>query len=155
MKFSKEQLFNYSKVAAFLLLVIFVHLKYEEHLSPQVYPGGQKKSVGVYKNGKPDGTWTWWYENGQKMMEGVFVGGKRSGIWNTWYTNGQVKSNGLYSNDMLNGRFVAWHSNGNIKHSGNYLKDKLHGLQQFYDQLGTLIKEQEFSNGEELKNSDQ
>lgn len=153
MKLSKERLFNYSKVAAFVLLLIFIHLKYTEHQPHQTYAGGQKKSGGLTKKGKPEGVWTWWFESGQKMMEGEFVDGKRSGTWNTWYNNGQIKSKGLYSSDMLNGTFVSWFSNGNIKQSGNYINDKLHGLQQLYDPQGALIEEKMFVKGEEIEHT--
>ena len=33
------------------------------------YENGQNKVKGNYKDGKPDGKWTWWYENGQKKEE--------------------------------------------------------------------------------------
>ncbi len=153
MRISREQLFNYLKVAVFVLLLIFIHLKYTRHQLPQTYPGGQQKSAGLYKNGKPEGVWTWWFENGQKMMEGAFADGKRNGIWNTWYHNGQMKSMGLYSNDMLNGTYISWFRNGNLKQSGNYKNDKLHGLQQWYDTQGVLIEKTIFSDGEEIEHT--
>ena len=153
MKLSKEQLYNYLKVAGFVLLLIFIQLKYTEHNPPHTFAGGQKKSEGLYEKGKPEGVWTWWFENGQKMMEGTFVNGKRNGVWNTWYPTGQIKSQGLYSDDLLNGAFVNWFSNGNLKQSGNYINDKLHGLQQLYNQQGLLIEENFFSNGAEIEHS--
>ncbi len=153
MKLSRERLSNYLKVAAFILLLIFIQLKYTKQQPPQTYAGGQKKSVGLYENGRPEGVWTWWFESGKKMMEGVFIEGKRNGIWNTWYHNGQIKSKGLYSNDMLNGTFSSWYSNGNIKNYGNYIDDKLHGLQQLYDLQGVLIEEKMFVKGEEIEHT--
>jgi antitoxin component YwqK of YwqJK toxin-antitoxin module len=42
---------------------------------------GKKKYDYYYKDGKPDGLWTWWYENGQKSVEGTRKNGKAVGEW--------------------------------------------------------------------------
>ena len=40
------------------------------------------KSEGIFKDGKPDGLWTSWYENGQKDEEVVYKDGE-----STWFSD--------------------------------------------------------------------
>lgn len=155
MKINKYHLIHYVKIIGVISLLLFIHFQYQNRKPLPTYSNGQKKSIGAYKNGMPEGTWTWWYENGEKMTEGIFVDGKRNGIWNTWHFRGQIKSKGTYIDDKLNGTFVSWYQNGNLKYSGNYVDDKLHGIQQYYDLSGDFIEENEFRNGLEVINSNQ
>ena len=45
---------------------------------------GKKESEKTYKDGKPDGLWTRWYENGQKTFEGTYKDGKEDGLIIRW-----------------------------------------------------------------------
>jgi|TARA_Y100000310_G_C20422037_1_gene687133 antitoxin component YwqK of YwqJK toxin-antitoxin module len=36
------------------------------------YENGQKLYDEMFKDGKPDGKWTWWNENGKKWAEGTY-----------------------------------------------------------------------------------
>jgi len=48
---------------------------YENGQSENWYEDGQKESEGHFKDGKPDGSWTYWHENG-KRSEMHFKDGK-------------------------------------------------------------------------------
>ena len=45
---------------------------------------------GKYKNGKPDGIWTYWYTNGQMKAEGHYKNGLKNGMWIQWYDDGAI-----------------------------------------------------------------
>ena len=49
---------------------------------------GQKKEEENYKDGKPDGLYTLWYENGQKSGEGTYKEGKLVTVVQ-WKFNGE------------------------------------------------------------------
>lgn len=47
-----------------------------ESLWVEFHPDGEKRSVGAYKKGEPDGLWTYWHGNGQKAVEGAWTEGE-------------------------------------------------------------------------------
>jgi len=106
------------------------------------YDNGQKESEFNYKNGKPDGRFTYWYENGNKSDERNYKNGKLNGEWNEWYKNGRKKIERYWSfnevtqttewyetgkkkvDHVLFKRKTWWHENGNLKKEENYKKVK-------------------------------
>ena len=53
---------------------------------------------GTYKDGKPDGLWTYWHKNGQMKEEGRFKEGVKYGIWVEWYPDGEIMWKGEWEN---------------------------------------------------------
>ena len=51
----------------------------------------RKSQRVIYKDGKLNGKFTYWYENGQKMFEVNFIDGKYDGKVTQWYENGQIE----------------------------------------------------------------
>ena len=82
-------------------------IKYEEY-----YKNGQKESEETYKDGKPDGKWTYWYENGQKWQEGTYKDDKEDGLFTEWYENGQKIREVTYKNEKKDGLSTYWYENG-------------------------------------------
>ena len=56
-----------------------------------VYPDGELKEEGAWKDGKIDGLWKGWDENGQLKWERNYKDGKRDGLWKRWYEDGQIE----------------------------------------------------------------
>jgi antitoxin component YwqK of YwqJK toxin-antitoxin module len=52
------------------------------------HPNGSRKIQQSYKNCRPDGSWTSWYENGKVESEKFFTDGKETGIWKFWSKEG-------------------------------------------------------------------
>lgn len=73
---------------------------------------GQKEFEGNYRDGKPYGLHTWWYENGQKKSEGNYQNGKLDGIVIGWYENGKKKREANFK-DGENISYTVWDKNGN------------------------------------------
>ena len=57
---------------------------------------GKVEWVGQFKDGKPDGAYTSWYENGEKSSEGHFKGGEREGDWVFYEEDGSVEERRSY-----------------------------------------------------------
>jgi antitoxin component YwqK of YwqJK toxin-antitoxin module len=52
---------------------------------------GQKREEQTWKDGKPDGLRTFWYENGKKEKEGTYKDGKIDGLWTYYNEDGSIK----------------------------------------------------------------
>ena len=55
------------------------------------YSNGNKEYEGEYKNGKPNGTLTYWYENGNKMRYGQLNSGVPIGKWVYYDDEGKIQ----------------------------------------------------------------
>jgi len=79
------------------------------------------ESEGNIKDGKRDGTWTWWHENGQIQQEGNYKDDKKDGTWTYWDKNGLKSSEGNYKDDDLVDKTVfKYYDNGQIEEAKNY-----------------------------------
>jgi antitoxin component YwqK of YwqJK toxin-antitoxin module len=150
---SRQNLLHYSKVLIVLLVISYIQIMYVGKTEVPRYENGQPKSYGAYKDGLPEGKWTWWFADGKKMSEGYFSQGKRNGEWTTWFATGRKKSWGKYKDDKLEGSYRKWYGNGVIEFEGSYVMDKLDGEQKYYDAKGNLSKVAHYSNGEKISES--
>ena len=57
-----------------------------------VYPDGQLKEEGAFKDGSKDGLWKVWYENGQLKFEGNYKDDKEDGLWRWGHEDGQIQA---------------------------------------------------------------
>ena len=77
----------------------------------EMYDSGQVKGLMIYKDGVPNGAFTWWHENGRTKSEGTFSDGQVDGLYTEWHENGQQRSQRTYRD----GRRVSakyWNSRG-------------------------------------------
>jgi len=62
--------------------------------------------TSVYRNGKPEGMETFWYENGVKQMEGKYTDGKMEGDWQGWWKSGKLSGKGSFSHgEQVSGEY--------------------------------------------------
>ena len=89
---------------------------------PRGFDNGQKRWVGTYRRGRPDGFEKAWYRNGSKHYEGRYAGGKREGTFVFWYENGQKWFEGPYEGGVRQGMFRYWKRDGSFdeERSGFY-----------------------------------
>lgn len=76
------------------------------------HENGSIGMVGEIKNGKKEGTWTYWYSTGEKKRETTFINNKKEGITYYWHPNGQVAKEIMYRDDK-NIDQKLWDANGN------------------------------------------
>ena len=55
------------------------------------YLSGLREYEGEYKDGKPNGFLTYWYNNGNKMREGKLKNGIPVGRWTTYKGDGSIQ----------------------------------------------------------------
>jgi antitoxin component YwqK of YwqJK toxin-antitoxin module len=77
---------------------------------------------GLFKNGKKEGSWEYYFENGQLWKKGDYKNGKKEGLWVRHLSNGQLISKGTYKNDREDGDWVSYTVDGEVflGLTGNY-----------------------------------
>ena len=112
-----------------------------------VYPDGQLKEEGAFKDGSKDGLWKVWYENGQLKEEGAWKDGRHYGLFRNWYENGQLKWEDNYKDGNFDGLSKVWYENGQLKYELNYKDDELDGLWKSWYENGKLKYINNYENG--------
>jgi antitoxin component YwqK of YwqJK toxin-antitoxin module len=79
------------------------------------------KSQGAFKNGKKEGSVSYW-SDGQLSSKETYKNRKKEGVWVNYHDNGQVMEKSNYKNGKLNGAYVYHYSDGQLSSKGNYKK---------------------------------
>ena len=78
------------------------------------YQNGQKELEGTYKDGYPDGKWTYWSPDGKKSTALIYKNGKKwDGIFTKWFENGSKQYKDTYKNGKRF-EFTEWDEEGNV-----------------------------------------
>lgn len=122
------------------------------------YPSKKLKSEGSYKNNKPLGVFTVFFENGKlkaqmdyqpdfitcksvlydslgyKVGEGIYVNKTKEGEWKYFSEDGNIRSIENYSKGVLNGPYKVFYQETNgVMEEGTYVNGKLDGeVKQYY-----------------------
>lgn len=107
---------------------------------------GQKKMVGTYRNGKPDGEWTNWYPNGKKSAVMPYVNGLSEGTGSRYYRNGNKESEIQFKHNKANGFWKQWYADGSPKTEMTMVNDKPTQIMS-WDEEGRVLSELTISNG--------
>jgi len=85
------------------------------------YEGNKKKEIeATFKDGKPKGPYTEWYQNGQKRQEVTYKDGKLDGLYTQWNVNGQKKREATFKDGELDGLMTEWNENGQKEIEGTF-----------------------------------
>ena len=85
------------------------------------------------------------YANGQAISS------QRGNILTYYFKTGIVKATGpVVENQVLDGKWVFYRENGMLSEVGHFKAGQKHGIWLFYDALGQLAYESEFSFGNEV-----
>ena len=77
-----------------------------------LWANGNVEVEGSYKDGKPDGLTTFWYETGEKKNHVVYKDNEREGIQIEWHKNGKKKIEQKFNaGKLLSENF--WDKDGN------------------------------------------
>ena len=63
------------------------------------HSNGKIGLLGEYKNGRKEGTWTYWYSTGEKKRESTYRDNKKEGTTYYWHQNGQMAKEITYRDD--------------------------------------------------------
>jgi len=96
-------------------------------LNGKVYTGSAFKKfengnigiIGQIKDGKMEGTWTWFYSNGEKKRESIYINNKKEGLTYYWHPNG-IKAKEIMYRDDRNIDQKLWDENGNRKKNPSF-----------------------------------
>mgnify|MGYP001242708587 CR=1 FL=1 len=100
----------------FLSLFFPNSFPYSQNLNSvlKTYDTGEKWYEGSYKDGKVDGSYTFWYKNGQKSTERNYKNGKVEGLEYYWFESGQKYRELTYKNNELISE-KEWNEDGSVK----------------------------------------
>ena len=112
---------------------------YYEKFSDLPYTGNVTGRIqGYFKNGKKNGSWTFYYSSGQLFKKGNFKNGKEEGVWKDFDSNGKLNSKGKFVNGKREGFWEYFKSNGKIDHHGKYVNGKMNGVWEYFKENGQL-----------------
>lgn len=75
------------------------------------YENGNKFQVINYVNGKPEGSFSEFYNSEALEITGKYSNGLREGIWKTFYKNGKIKEKGKYREGEKVGVWKTFYKN--------------------------------------------
>jgi antitoxin component YwqK of YwqJK toxin-antitoxin module len=136
------------------------------------YPGGGKKSQGVYLFAKeseqtPDdwwncktlvtasaghdekhGAWSSWHSNGQRQLQGAYEHDLKVGPFTWWHSNGQKALEGRFEHGKQAGRWIWWYANGQKSIQGEYANGNPTGHWTWWKQDGRVVESADLSQAE-------
>jgi antitoxin component YwqK of YwqJK toxin-antitoxin module len=129
-----------------------VHKEFDKNgnaISTVIYKLGIVVAKGgtVDDKGQKQGLWTEYFVTGEKKSEGLFVDGKKSKKWNYYYISGKIEQVGNYRNGKAVDNWVWYYENGNIRREQTFINGKADGLFVEYDINGNEIAKGEFYSG--------
>ena len=108
---------------------------------------GQYESKGELKNGKKNGTWTYWYVDGKKWFEFNFKNGKREGKSIHWDIYGNKSNEMNFKDDFHDGKFMSWWLNGAKMFVHSFKNGRRDGMQTHWYKNGQKKTEFSWKNG--------
>ena len=135
------------------------------------WQNGNRKEEGAFKEGKKDGTWTFFADSGtEKISEEVWEEGRllhhatyypngnprsestysdRGEATIYYYENGNKEREGAYKSGLEDGLWIWYYENGNKKEEGFFRDGKWDGTWTWYREDGTMQYERAYLNGVE------
>ena len=107
----------------------------------------QKRSQGLFRNGKEEGEHKWWYSTGEIDQIVFFKNGLAEGTVKNWHQNGKLKLESAYTAGKKNGLTTEWYDNGQKMTEAKFVDDKEEGKVNFWSKKGYLEAIQEYANG--------
>jgi antitoxin component YwqK of YwqJK toxin-antitoxin module len=129
---------------------------------------------GLFRGGRYDDLWTWFYDNGSVKREeeyyngveegmyteydtagivinkGSYFDGLREGEW--FYNVGDYSEKGMYKSGEKDGKCIAYYPDGTLKYEGIFILGNPDGYHRFYYPNGLLKEENYYNMGIREKN---
>lgn len=110
------------------------------------YPDGTLIYKGEFKNDKPVGNWTRYYESGQVKAKIHYIESTDSAFVKFYDKRGNKISEGHYLNEQKEGKWTYFSDNRIISEE-NFVNGKKHGVSRKYYPSGEIFSETEWKNG--------
>lgn len=99
--------------------------------------------------GLKQGKWIKTYQNGNIRYKGQFRNDKPYGTFTYYYEKGAVKAINKFSDDGIVAKAQTFHLNGKMMAEGKYLNQAKHGHWKYYSDIDEkLVAEENYSKGE-------
>ena len=111
----------------------------------KIYYDVLKKNLectGEILNHQKINKWTWFYETGKKRIEISYENGLYQGQFICYYPDEKQSVSIPYSQGIRNGSTAGWYPNGLKLFEGSYTDGNASGDWKFYNEDGTLFKEE-------------
>ncbi|MBI3134639.1 MAG: hypothetical protein HYZ14_08215 [Bacteroidetes bacterium] len=111
----------------------------------QVISEPDHKSPNGSNTGIKPGEYFEYYPSGGVKIRG-FHNDKlnREGLWISYYEEGTKWSESYYKDGKRDGHSLTFYPNGEIRYVGEYKNDQKTGTWTFYNQVGTITKEEKY-----------
>lgn len=105
------------------------------------FENGNRRVLGRYVDGQPEGMWQMWHENGQLWQRSHYVKGDRVGISSTWRADGSKIwdiDNSRPDGDL---KITTWHRVGSKQWEGvgRFVHRSWTGTGQWWDEAGNPV----------------
>lgn len=97
---------------------------------------------GAWKQGRPDGQWTWSYANGKPRRIESFRDGRRTGTCTEYFPNGKKSRQQEWENGRQHGKSVSWYANGKKEYEGQWQQGRMAGRWTFWGRDGNKAREE-------------
>ncbi len=109
---------------------------------------GFKKGIGnINKEGKKHGNWKFVYPEGNIRTEGEYKNGKRTGTWSFFFKDGGIEQKGIYKNGKPYGNWVWYYDKNNIRRKGKFKNGREEGLFFELSKTGDTLSKGEYKYG--------
>ena len=140
------------------------------------YEDGHQKYAIQYKNGKMNGSYTYyWEETKHKSKEGHYKDNLKHGSWKDFAQNGKVFAQGKYAydkkqgkwtfynvqevkvreqnfkDDVAEGKFTEYYENGKKHYTGAFKNRLKEGTWTYWKPNGEVYQVIRYSNGQEIQ----
>ena len=115
------------------------------------YPNGNPMYEGYYKDGKPTGEWTRYYEGGQVKAKIEYDQNSDSAFTVLFDQWGKRIAEGVYLDEKKEGKWIFFSDHVKISEE-NYKKGLKHWISRTYYPTGEVLEETEWQNGRQEGN---
>lgn len=112
----------------------------------KTWPGGKLMYQGQFKDGKPVGEWTRFYEGGQVKAKINYTENSDSAFAQLFDEWGKKIAEGAYVNEKREGKWIFFSNNVKISEE-EFSEGRKHGISRTYYPTGEVLEESEWENG--------
>lgn len=103
--------------------------------------------IGCYRDGKPNGPFSFFYPNGALEARAMFRDGVLDGTFVAYHPNGRMKFQTAVKQGLFEGPLVVWREDGSIAKIATHKHDRLDGPYEERRPDGSVTMQGQFENG--------
>jgi antitoxin component YwqK of YwqJK toxin-antitoxin module len=108
----------------------------------EYHPNGQLFVEGNYKDGRQEGSWTYWYEDGTQNRQVTYKNGKPDGSWESYRADGTLAAVRSFKDGRRDGGWIVYDETGNQPlREQHYVEGKPDGVWKQWFPSGQLHRQ--------------